>query len=177
MAAVKYGSPKASGLSKESVYRIAESVGAQLKYAPGQALEPLVAQLGGRIQYQDFWDLESTAAGSIQIRDEHDFEIFIAEHTGPLRDRFTIAHELGHYVLHYVLPLRQKKPTGPIQATRSGSGRVEWEANWFAAALLMPEKSFKKAFSAEEGDLIAVADKFGVSERAAEIRALVLKLQ
>lgn len=176
MAKQIYASPKQSGLRKESIHRLAESVGSQLKYSPGDDLEELVKSLGGEIEYQDFWELESSATGSIRIRDTNDFTIYLPSYTGAERDRFTIAHELGHYVLHYLYPRQRGDDPGPLEAQRYGTGRVEWEANWFAAAFLMPEAPFKKAYEKYGGDLIDVAQEYFVSIRAAQIRAQSLKL-
>ncbi|RDI52409.1 uncharacterized protein DUF955 [Microvirga subterranea] len=47
--------------------------------------------------------------------------------------------------------------------------RAEWEANWFAAAFLMPATAFQQAL-ATRGSLKSVANFFGVSARAAEVR-------
>jgi hypothetical protein len=48
----------------------------------------------------------------------------------PDRDRFTLAHELGHLVLH----------------SRRDSAAAEWEANRFASAILMPAQSAAEVF-------------------------------
>jgi Zn-dependent peptidase ImmA (M78 family) len=60
----------------------------------------------------------------------------------PLRQRFTVAHELGHFVLGH----RQRlyvNSTISVNFRDSSSGlatkREEVEANQFAAALLMPD--------------------------------------
>ncbi len=52
--------------------------------------------------------------------------------------------------------------------------RAEWEANWFAAAFLMPEQAFRQ-YRAANGS-IATAAKFGVSQSAADVRASTLGL-
>jgi Zn-dependent peptidase ImmA (M78 family) len=177
MPNTSYSAPSPSGLSKSAVYSLAEAVAEQLRYEPGTDLEPVVEGLGGKIRYQNLWELKSSASGSIQIRNENDFTIFLASHTGPLRDRFTIAHELGHYVLHYVYPNQMGTPVGPISAQRHGSGQVEWEANWFAAGFLMPAKAFIAAYEAADGDLATTAAALSVSYTAAEIRAKSLGLE
>jgi len=176
MAEIKYAAPKQCGLGKDSIYRLAESIRQQLAYTPGDDLDDLIEQLGGRIEYQDFWELESSATGSIRIRSPNDFTIYLPSYTGVERDRFTIAHELGHFVLHYLYPRQSGNDPGPVQAQRYGSGRVEWEANWFAAAFLMPEQDFRTSFTKNAGDFLSVAEQFFVSSRAAQIRAKSLKL-
>ena len=45
--------------------------------------------------------------------------------------------------------------------------RAEWEANWFAAGLLMPESEFRVTMN---NGASYNAAKFNVSKRAAEVR-------
>lgn len=58
--------------------------------------------------------------------------------------RFIIAHELGHFFLHY------DSAVNSIFAHREnikGKNEQEQDVDYFAACLLMPEKSFRKFFS------------------------------
>lgn len=173
---VPYSPPTESGLSKESVDHIASSIAKQLGYEPGADLLPIVEQLGGSIRFQDVWEIADTSSGSIRIDGENDFEIVLATHTGPIRDRFTIAHEIGHYVLHYLWPRQNGHNLGPIEAKRYGTGRVEWEANWFAAGFLMPAEAFRLAYAQSNGNLNSLSDQFQVSMEAARIRTESLGL-
>lgn len=66
------------------------------------------------------------------------------------RQRFTIAHELGHHFLHKDTPLFINKKGGLSNQiyhrnkdSATGEIKREREANAFAAALLMPEKLIK----------------------------------
>ncbi|WP_245443046.1 ImmA/IrrE family metallo-endopeptidase [Methylobacterium terrae] len=98
-----------------------------------------------------------------------------------VRDRFTIAHELGHLFLHYAMIVRNF-PGAMMIATRwvkednDDLKRAEWEANWFAAAFLMPAAKFKKCLEENDGHVNVVAVQFGVSPKAAEVRAQSLGL-
>ena len=172
----------ASGFSKESVYSFAENVADQLGYRPNGDLTKIVGKLGGAIEVKSFWDAESTDndSGSAEFRNENDFTIFISDSTTVERDRFTIAHELGHYVLHYLWPIRNGETPSPKRALRYGSDRAEWEANWFAAAFLMPKEDFLEAAKASKVsskyDFQALAGHFGVSASAAKVRAKALGL-
>jgi hypothetical protein len=143
---------------EEYATRVAQAAGLGLAQAP----QTVVKLFGGRVSYlnDDEWTDE---AGSIYVHGPQDFDILLPRFTSSSRDRFTVAHELGHYFLHS----RQGK--SPIIAHRRGSGRLEWEANWFAAELLMPRLEFRKAISEglDEWDL---AERFGVSVQAAEVR-------
>jgi len=176
MSLIEYGEPKPSNISKSAIYTLAANLARSLEYKPGDRLDPIVDKLGGKISYHDFWSLEDSTSGSIRIDGEGNFEIFLAAHTGPARDRFTIAHEIGHYILHYLWPKRRGENIGPLQAARYGTGRVEYEANWFAAGFLMPEDLFRESFEKCDGDLVEIADMFGVSVSAATTRAKALNL-
>jgi predicted transcriptional regulator len=172
-----YSHPEPSGISKEMVERMAALVAAELGYQPGVPWGDVIEALGGKITYQTIWEMEDSTSGSIRIADEGDFEIFLAAHTGAERDRFTIAHELGHYFLHFLFPRQLGRKVGSLRATRYGSGRVEWEANWFAAGFLMPEAEFRRAYTETSRDLFALSEHFGVSKKAVEVRAKSLKLE
>lgn len=173
---MSFSPPRESNLSKPAVDKLAARLATKLGYRPGAALEPIVSSLGGKIVISAGADLSEDSSGSIRIRSENDFEIVLARHTGPARDRFTIAHELGHYVLHYLWPKHQGRDPGPIEAQRYGSGRVEWEANWFAAGFLMPGDLFRASFAENEGDIDALAAEFDVSAEAVRVRISTLEL-
>lgn len=88
----------------------------------------------------------------------------------PKRQRFTMAHELGHYFLH-------KDTEGELEDTilfRSegyGDKGIESEANKFAAQLLMPESEFRKLVKEEAGLVERVSERMGVSTLAVTYRA------
>lgn len=172
-----YSSPSESGLSKASVDKLAASIAQQVGYEPGGDLVSIVKKLGGRMVVNNVWDESDATSGSIRIEQDGSFVVAVASHTGVERDRFTIAHELGHYVLHYLWPKQNGKPVTAVEARRYGSGRVEWEANWFAAGFLMPAESFCAAWTEAGGVLGRVANTFGVSTEAARIRAESLGLK
>jgi len=98
------------------------------------------------------------------------------------RQRFSIAHELGHYCVHHnkdvfvdYLEYRNNKK-------ESGSKIKETEANMFAAALLMPRKWLERDFenivknTFEKEHLKLLAEKYGVSEDAMNFRIINLRL-
>jgi Zn-dependent peptidase ImmA (M78 family) len=172
------GSPSTalpSHLSKDTIRNIAESLREVIDCTEDFDIAKAVERLGGTITVRDFWD-DSEKTGSLVVRGTGDFEIFIPKHTTPERDRFTIAHELGHYMIHYIC-MTDRGVGLPLTADRYGSGRVEWEANWFAGAFLMPHAQFERAICEQANDLSKVAKKFQVSEQAARIRAKDLQIE
>nr|WP_301549758.1 ImmA/IrrE family metallo-endopeptidase [Methylorubrum thiocyanatum] len=121
----------------------------------------------------------SDSADSIHVTPDGNFTIFMSGLTSSERDRFTIAHELGHYFLHFPL-VRKKFPGASMVATRwvdetdTDQRRAEWEANWFAAAFLMPNDLFKADADLSSNDIQYLSLKYGVSMHAAQIRLATL---
>jgi|APTNR8051073442_1049403.scaffolds.fasta_scaffold01888_7 Zn-dependent peptidase ImmA (M78 family) len=163
-------------LPKRQVYSLAESVANQLEHKPGDDIHALVERIGGTVTVQDTLMEDPERSGSLYVDAHDDFRIIVPAHTSGVRDRFTIAHELGHYVLHYVWKHSHgENPPERMYALRKGSERVEWEANWFASGFLMPEAHFREAFQRLR-NVAAVAAELDVSLPAAEIRARQLGL-
>lgn len=125
-------------------------------------------------------------SGVLHINNDKGIIGYNPKHT-KVRQRFTIAHELGHYVMH--------KNTGDIfidnsfnqihyRDEKSSTGEIvkEQEANAFAAALLMPEDALVKEIKnhnfdlADESAFTELADLFNVSIQAMTYRISNLKL-
>jgi Zn-dependent peptidase ImmA (M78 family) len=89
------------------------------------------------------------------------------------RQRFSMAHEYGHYLLH-----REKiheMPVGEQILHRNGDrNSVERQANNFAADLLMPDDLVRKSVRASEGSLKKMADILGVSKESLKYRLAAL---
>lgn len=155
-------------LSNASITAYAEKVGHHhdIYDVDGRAnIDTFLRRLGGRVEY-------ATDDESLHVRNRGNFTIFIPHFTSSRRDRFTKAHELGHYFLHYLYP----KMNGEKRFGRGGRDRAETEANVFASALLMPGAEFKSAYTELGGNFWSLASRFDVSPRAAEVRAEVLGL-
>lgn len=159
---------KPSNLTNSTIANYAELVGNHHKVYDdsGRAdIAGLLSKLGGAVEYEH--DSES-----LHVRRKGDFTVFIPRFTSERRDRFTIAHELGHYFLHY---LYAKAPDEKTFA-RGGRDRAETEANVFASSLLMPAEKFTDAYATFDGDSWKLSVQFDVSPAAAEVRAQVLGL-
>ena len=92
------------------------------------------------------------------------------------RLRFTLAHELAHYILHK----RIFSGTGVAAALYNhdtDEDATEWQANYLAKALLMPNGQVKRRFYAlrpmcwsKHEFVCKMAETFEVSKQAMEIR-------
>ncbi len=173
-------SPIPTNVRKAGISKFAEHVAAEVDYALGAPLEPLVTRLGGKISYRKAPVVKGRPESMIATS-RNKFTIFLPLMTTPERDRFTIAHELGHLFLHYPLILKLH-PGATMLATRflddadPVQKRAEWEANWFSSAFLMPSAAFRRRFEAVGGNLDRLAISCAVSGDSARFRAEYLGL-
>ncbi len=132
-------------------------------------LTETVNLLGGSIEVSDAPTPAEEPGGSLTIEPGgRRFVIRLSPYTSPIRDHFTIGHELGHYFLHYE---HRNPPDVPVSFHRYGTSVIETQANRFAAALLMPKDEFLRVWAEFNGDTYALAGHFGVSEPAVRRRA------
>jgi len=103
------------------------------------------------------------------IFDGHGFMVTLNAAHSPVRKRFTLAHEIAHFILHTDLI-----GDGIVDNALYRDGRLgdekEWQANRFAASILMPAEAVGKAWRAGATDAARLAAAFGVSTAVAEIR-------
>lgn len=133
-------------------------------------------------------DLDDGFSGFLMIKNSK-ATIAVNEHHHPNRQRFTIAHELGHYFLHrgnnndliYLDNKIMRRNETIFQKNRDetsshGTDEEEIQANLFAAELLMPEEFVKETLEYEDIDLsddvsfYLLSKRFSVSEQAMGIR-------
>lgn len=93
------------------------------------------------------------------------------------RQRFTLAHELGHYMLHRHLIGTGLDDDRAYRSTEVGKyhntligPKEETEANRFAASLLMPRGLVARERAKLNDNVRAMANLFGVSEHSMSIR-------
>jgi Zn-dependent peptidase ImmA (M78 family) len=128
-----------------------------------------------------FSPLDDELSGMIYIKDGVPI-IGVNSLHHPHRQRFTIAHELGHLQLHRDMiesEVHVDKDFPVLlrdQNSASGTEKVEIQANDFAAELLMPEALIQQALAGKRFDIDddapieELAKKFRVSKQALEYR-------
>jgi Zn-dependent peptidase ImmA (M78 family) len=144
------------------VEQLAKDAGAMIRY------EPFAGELSGMVH-------RSPTGVTIGVNSMHALT----------RRRFTVAHELGHLLLHRNedLHVDERFPIGfRSELSSKAVDAAEIEANQFAAELLMPERFVKADVAALPGDLdiesaiSRLAQRYEVSEQAMTIRLSVLGL-
>jgi len=114
--------------------------------------------------------LEPDVSGMLAKRPYKDPEVYINASDSPNRQRFSCAHEIGHYDQR--VSSRDDDSWGYIDrrgpSAATGNTPDEIYANQFAAALLMPEGEVRRL--SETLTPAAMAVKFGVSLEAMKFR-------
>ncbi len=109
-------------------------------------------------------------------KEDGDFVIRINRHEAKHRQRFTLAHELAHFLLHrekieadggWSENVLLRAPNQPIQ--------IEYEANRLASDLVIPSAQLAEATADYTGPMTSeviedLARRFGVSTAAMEIK-------
>lgn len=112
---------------------------------------------------------------------------FVNRDHHPNRQRFSLAHEIGHFILHHqpskkLDDLFLDKSLALYTRKDHHSNEMERQANEFAASLLMPRELLEKYIAKndldmeDEFDVSRLAMAFGVSEQALQIRLNKLHL-
>lgn len=139
-----------------------EIVAQHLNSAP-VSVENIARALGLSVRYASMGEI----SGEIR-RDDFGYVITINSTDARARQRFTLAHEIGHYILH-----RDLIGDGIVDDAmyRSKlSSYFETQANQYAAFVLMPPMLFKEKAASVHNDTATLAQIFGVSRQAAEFR-------
>lgn len=141
-------------------------------------VEEVVTILRGEIVYEDCVDGKEAKIEKVESS-KCNYRITLSKSTSQIRDRFTVAHEIGHLFLHmgYLVDDEKWNKTPLYQDSayyRFGHNEEEYEANEFAAALLMPKGEFfkiaKKHLKDGVYDVEKIAKYFEVSIDAAKNR-------
>lgn len=114
-------------------------------------------------------------SGSIKKMRDGTYRISVNGSHSDNRKRFTIAHELAHFLLHK--DIIDRKGLVDDAMYRSGASREEeYQANRMAAELLMPKSLILSFWNAHLRQPNVLAKVFGASEEAVNIRLKQLGL-
>ncbi|PPF36353.1 ImmA/IrrE family metallo-endopeptidase [Rathayibacter sp. AY1A3] len=119
--------------------------------------------------------LPEGTSGFIRKLVHEDAEVYLETSHSKLRKRFTLAHEIGHYIERTEI---QDKPDEDFGFVEKRGGRTdvhEFFANEFAANLLMPEEAIRSAYKRERNAILLAAE-FQVSVSAMRLRLDKLRL-
>lgn len=158
--------------------QIARAVLAQAKLPPGSVP---VEEIARALDIQEIQTLDTDAFEGALITDAaKSTGVILVRKSYPERRRYTIGHELGHFLCPYHVPHGAGFHCSTEDMLSEGTGKPNWEAdaNVFAAELLMPYAPFlqdvrKGSFELER--LIPLAKRYEVSKTACVRRAIGLK--
>jgi Zn-dependent peptidase ImmA (M78 family) len=97
------------------------------------------------------------------------FVIFVNQDEAYVRQRFTAAHEIGHFVLHRDR-IGQRIEDNYLLRAEGLSNTLEYQANKFAADILMPYPLIERLVQEGVDGLDALARRLEVSQVAMAIR-------
>lgn len=148
-------------------------------------VDELADKLGAEVRYRTF---DGDISGLLLRTDRGETVVGVHAKHARTRQRFTIAHELGHHVLHRGRPAIVEHLTRAARVNfRDGTSALatdkeEIEANQFAAGLLMPSAAVEDAFLEAaprlgiDRSVAALAKRFDVSPQAMRFRLMNLAL-
>jgi len=132
----------------------------------------LVKALGIKMNFEPMQGEESGSL--IKHKKTGDWHIKVNSLHHPHRQRFTIAHEIGHHIKHGAFADEFIDTTF---FRNDESNKQETEANAFAAELLMPSDKFIAFIEAGNTQVEDISKHFQVSSMAVRIRAKQLGYQ
>jgi Zn-dependent peptidase ImmA (M78 family) len=128
-------------------------------------------------------ELDPDVAGELCREDSSRFRISANGADHYYRRRFTMAHELGHFLFHRDLIGAGVDDNRAYRSVKGGNffnpnitAEHETEANRFASNLLMPAALVRQYHSEYGGDIAKLSNKFQVSQEAIGYRLQSLGL-
>ena len=158
-----------------------------LQLLPDLPIPVPIMELASELDIIGFEELETEGFEGGLLTDENKAEgiILVNQRSSDRRQRFTIGHELGHFLCPW------HQPSGPdgflcspddmrraFAREEERAARMEVEANSFSAQILLPAPHFKKDLSRRVGadieHIIALADRYDTSKDATARRYVEL---
>ena len=126
----------------------------------------LAKEMGLKLSKTAEWS--NGLSGMIRLEEGGVYRIIVNAKHSQHRQRFTIAHELAHFMLHK--PLIGDELTDDALYRSGLSNGVEMEANAMAADILMPRAEVLRFKRDRDMISTSMAEKFDVSQSAMDIR-------
>jgi Zn-dependent peptidase ImmA (M78 family) len=135
---------------------------------PPIAVEKIARRLGIKLIDHEF----DSNISSLLVCKANQFIICVNKEHPLSRRRFSVAHEIGHFILHRdEAPYIDKDCEIYFRAANGGDDDKEVEANQFAAELLMPLTLIRQDLSTTPPPVASeLAKKYQVSEQAMTFR-------
>lgn len=148
-----------------------EIVGRFLNQAPVD-LAAMSRALGLNVVYSAV--LPDDVSGKIERKGDGYLVTVNARHP-KRRQRFTLAHEIAHYVLHRDY-IGDGITDNAMYRSAGLSDAVEQQANRYAADILMPAATMRRLYREGKMSFAQMAEAFDVSTDAAKVRMRDLRL-
>lgn len=117
--------------------------------------------------------LDNKIAGAIRYyKDKNQFKILVNKNDAPNKQRFTIAEELGYYLLYEE---KLKKEEVHIELIDNEISEEEKEVEYFAGALLINKTLLENVYSVNS-TILELAELFKVSVSSMTVRLSILGL-
>ena len=146
--------------------------------APQLAPDFDIEALCRRLDIEDIERIDTSAFAAALVMDENKAagSILLASDSGAKRQRFSIGHELGHFLIASHLPRSGERFSCSRDdlkladaAQQDRHKRIEAEANRFTAELLMPAVKVRSRLTSSEpdlGEVLRLANEFAVNKEA-----------
>jgi hypothetical protein len=149
-----------------------------LKAEPGLTIPVPIERLSRDLDIEDIRDLDTEGfEGGLITDTDRSRGVILARKSHPYRRRFTLGHELAHFLIPTHIPdtpgrfLCSREDMRLLSAAENDRrGRMEVEANRFASLILMPPPLLRPRLHArrdpDAGHMASLADEFEVSKQA-----------
>ena len=158
--------PKPCGLDMNVIIGMAQEISTKMGYDPKEPFRKFLEANGGKLFEESlgFPAKFINARSCILVKDANDFSIHTQELTDSVGRRFDIAHEFGHYILHYLYNGKKSPMFAGRQAPKTETEKqFESEANYFAISFLLNIKEFEEQYEKCNQDALLMSYYFGVS--------------
>jgi Zn-dependent peptidase ImmA (M78 family) len=133
-----YKEMQPANIKRSAIAKYAEEMAKEIKLTTDTSLFDVVKRNDGKVHLFGVLDLEAED-GTLFVHKDRTFDVLVPQWQGPISDRFYLAHELGHYIMHCP---KDETVEGYWTNYRNDT-RLDCEANWFALSFLIAEEDFR----------------------------------